>query len=256
MIIIPYIRYNPNMLGFNTDIEFLEEEKSCSYFDDKISDTRYLVQNNCDANTAYGLLSRGWRRFGRMSFVPECKTCNDCVSIRIDVQKYKFSKSEKRVLAKNKNVEIHIQKPSISMEHLSLYNKYHKHMSNKKNWKFNEITPDDYYNSYVDGAKNYGKEILYFINDELVCVALCDFFSEGISSVYCYYDHNYEEFSLGKFSILKQIQLAKENNIPFVYPGYWIKDHFSMGYKEKYKPFEYLANRPKLEENPIWRDYE
>jgi arginine-tRNA-protein transferase len=85
---------------------------------------------------------------------------------------------------------------------------------------------------------------------------LCDFFTEAISSIYCYYDHNYEELSLGKFSILLQIKLAKENNIPYIYLGYWIKDHLSMGYKEKYKPFEYLVNRPTLQEIPIWRDYE
>jgi len=129
-------------------------------------------------------------------------------------------------------------------------------MQGKKDWKYNDISPDDYYSSYVDGAQNYGKEILYLIDGKLVAVALCDFFSKGISSVYCYYDHDYDHLSLGKFSILMQLKIAKENNIPFIYLGYWIKDHFSMGYKEKYQPFEYLINRPTVEEIPIWRDYE
>jgi arginine-tRNA-protein transferase len=240
----------------NTDMEFIEENKTCSYFDTRISDTRYKIQQNCDANTAFSLLNRGWRRFGNMSFVPECKECNDCVSIRIDVKNYKFSKSEKRVLSKNKNTKVYIQEPSLSLEHIELYNTYHKYMSIKKDWNFNEISPDEYYMSYVQGAKNYGKEILYLVDDKLVAVALCDFFTEAISSIYCYYDHDYEELSLGKFSILLQIKLAKENDIPYIYLGYWIKDHLSMGYKEKYKPFEYLVNRPTLQETPIWRDYE
>jgi len=244
------------MLNINTDMEFIEEQKECSYYDDKISDTRYRIQHDCDANTAYGLLERGWRRFGKMSFVPECKGCKDCISIRIDVKKYEFSKSEKRVLSKNKDIEVYVQEPSLSMEHIDLYNKYHKHMQGKKDWKYNDISPDDYYSSYVDGAQNYGKEILYLIHGKLVAVALCDFFSKGISSVYCYYDHDYDYLSLGKFSILMQLKIAKENNIPFIYLGYWIKDHFSMGYKEKYQPFEYLINRPTVEEIPIWRDYE
>jgi arginine-tRNA-protein transferase len=244
------------MLNMNTDMEFVEEDKKCSYYDHKISDTRYRIQHNCDANNAFHLLERGWRRFGKMSFVPECKECNDCVSIRIDISKYEFSKSEKRVLSKNNDTEVYIQEPSVSLEHLALYNKYHKHMHGKKDWKYSEISADDYYASYVDGAKNYGKEILYLRDGKLIAVALCDFYSEAISSIYCYYDHDYKDLSLGKFSILLQIKIAKENNIPFIYLGYWIKDHFSMGYKEKYQPFEYLINRPTVEETPIWREYE
>ena len=45
-------------------------------------------------------------------------------------------------------------------------------------------------------------------------------------------------------------------NIPYIYLGYWIKDHYSMGYKEAYKPFEILENRATLDEATIWREYE
>jgi len=78
----------------------------------------------------------------------------------------------------------------------------------------------------------------------------------GMSAVYCYYDHEYEDLSIGQFSILAQISIAKQNNIPYLYLGYWIKDHFSMGYKERYKPFEVLENRPTLQEETIWSIYE
>ena len=77
-----------------------------------------------------------------------------------------------------------------------------------------------------------------------------------MSAVYCYYDHDYENLSIGQFSILAQISIAKQNKIPYLYLGYWIKDHFSMGYKERYKPFEVLKNRPKLDEKTIWSIYE
>ena len=86
----------------NQDIEFLEENRTCSYFDDNISDMRYKYMYSCSEEQYQGMLERGWRRFGRMHFVPECKACTKCVSMRIDVANYKFSKSEKRVIAKNK----------------------------------------------------------------------------------------------------------------------------------------------------------
>ena len=202
------------------------------------------------------MLQRGWRRFGNMHFVPECKDCDKCKTIRIDVSKYKFSKSEKRLFSKNKNIKIYVQKPTVTLEHIDLFNKYHEHMQLKKGWKENTIDVDEYHKSYVNGAHTFGKEILYFIDDNLVAVALADMMPEGLSSVYCYYDHDYEHLSLGKFSILAQISIAKQSKIKYMYLGYWIQDHYSMGYKENYKPFEILQNRPSMEETTIWRDYE
>jgi arginine-tRNA-protein transferase len=237
-------------------IEIFEEQKICSYFDDKLSDTRYKFMQNCDEDIYYEMLQRGWRRFGNVHFVPECNTCNDCKTIRLDIPNYKFTKSQKRIMSKNKDLQIYIQKPTLSIDHINLFNKYHEFMTTKKNWKSNQIEPAEYKSSYVDGANTYGKEILYFLDDKLICVALCDMTKKAFSSVYCYYDHDYENRSLGKFSILVQISIAKNLNIPYLFLGYWIKDHHSMGYKENYTPFDILQNRPTLEENCIWEKYE
>lgn len=85
---------------------------------------------------------------------------------------------------------------------------------------------------------------------------MVDILPKSISAIYCYYDHDYSDLSIGKFSILAQIKIAKELNIPYIYLGYWIKDHFSMGYKEAYTPFETLENRATLNETPIWKNHE
>jgi len=237
-------------------LEFLEEDKTCSYFDDKLCDIRYKYMDNCSVLEQLRMLERGWRRFGNMHFIPECKTCDECKTIRIDVAKFKFSKSQKRVLNKNKDTEVYVQKPTVTYEHIDLFNKYHRYMSEKKDWNENIIDVQEYNNSYVNGAHNYGKEILYFRDNKLIGVALSDMMTEGMSAVYCYYDHDYENLSIGQFSILAQISIAKQNKIPYLYLGYWIKDHLSMGYKERYKPFEVLQNRPTLDEKTIWKIYE
>lgn len=236
-------------------LEFLEEDKQCSYFDDKLCDIRYKYMDNCTSEEQHKMLERGWRRFGNMHFVPECKACNECKTIRIDVEKFKFSKNQKRVLNKNKDTQVYVQKPTVTYEHIDLFNKYHKYMSEKKDWTKNIIDVPEYNNSYVSGAHNYGKELLYFRDDKLIGVALSDILEGGMSAIYCYYDHDFEDLSIGQFSILAQISIAKQHNIPYLYLGYWIKDHLSMGYKERYKPFEILVNRPTLLEKTIWSDY-
>ena len=239
----------------NRDVEFLEEDRGCSYFEDKLSDIRYRYIHSCSTTSYQNMLERGWRRFGRMHFVPECKTCDKCVSMRIDVKNYKFSKSEKRVISKNKNTKLYIRQPSVTREHLELYDRYHKFMNDKKDWPYSPIEVDDYIKSYVDGKEEYSKEFLYVRDEKLIGVALVDILPDSISAIYCYYDHNYSDLSLGKFSILAQIKIAKELNIPYIYLGYWIKDHFSMGYKEAYTPFEILQNRANPIEEPIWSRY-
>jgi len=244
------------MLRSSKVLEFKEEDKQCSYFDDKLCDIRYKYMEYCSVEEQYNMLERGWRRFGNMHFVPECKDCDLCKTVRLDVANYKFSKSEKRLFKKNNDLVIYVQQPSISLDHINLFNKYHKNMEDKKGWPSNIIDPQEYQNSYVNGAHEFGKEILYFKDDKLICVALADIMPNGLSAVYCYYDHDYEYLSLGKFSILAQISIAKQSNIPYLYLGYWIKDHYSMGYKENYKPFEVLENRANLDEETIWSKYE
>ncbi len=128
-------------------------------------------------------------------------------------------------------------------------------MEEKKNWTYTPISPLEYQRSYIEGKSDFAKEFLYVRDDKLIGVALTDVLPQAISSIYCYYDHDYEKLSIGKFSILAQIKVAKELNIPYIYLGYWIKDHFSMGYKKRYQPFEVLTNRVSLENVTIWQKY-
>ncbi|QKF82872.1 arginyltransferase [Halarcobacter ebronensis] len=237
------------------DVEFVEENRDCSYFSDEISDIRYRYIHKCNIDDYQNMLEHGWRRFGKMHFVPECKECTKCVSMRIDVANYKFSSSEKRVFKKNLDTKLYIQPPSLTLDHLRLYDKYHEHMNKKKDWPYTPIEPSEYDRSYVQGKEEFTKEFLYVRDNKLIGVALVDILPESISSIYCYYDHDYEKLSIGKFSILAQIKIAKELNIPYIYLGYWIKNHYSMGYKEAYLPFEVLKNRATLSEDAVWEKY-
>ena len=239
----------------NPDLEFFEENRDCSYFEDQKSDMRYRFLNSCSIEEYQKKLERGWRRFGKIHFVPECKSCTKCVSMRIDVKNFQFSKSQKRVLNKNKDTKVFIRPPTVTKEHMDLYHKYHTIMQDKKDWKYVHIDHEDYIKSYVEGNTKYATEFLYLRDDELIGVALVDILPNAISSIYCFYDHDFEEFSIGKFSILTQINIANELNIPYIYLGYWIDNHYSMGYKKEYMPFEVLKNRANLNEEPIWEKF-
>ena len=83
-------------------------------------------------------------------------------------------------------------------------------------------------------------------------VGLVDILQDNISAVYFFYDHDYQHLSLGTFNILMQLRIAKEKKLRYFYPGYWIDGHGSMGYKERFKPFECLINTPDIFDSTQW----
>lgn len=224
----------------------------CSYLDDKKQTTHYKIIDACPANETQELVERGYRRFGKMYFRPICAECDECKSIKIDVKNYQFSKSERRVIRKAQHVEAYIQIPNLTKEHLNLFKKYHLHMKDKKGWSYEPTSPEHYYNSFVSGHENYGKEILYYEGDTLIAVDLIDILEDGISSIYFYYDPDFAHLSLGKLSLLQQIKIAKDANKDWIYLGYYVKDCDSLNYKAQYKPYVTLEGRPNRDEKYIW----
>jgi len=231
--------------------EFLLNDK-CSYIDNKKQTTHYKLIDNCSVHMCQELIERGYRRFGKMFFRPVCPTCQECQTIKIDVKKFTFSSSQRRVIRKASDIKSFIQKPSITKEHLHLFKKYHLYMSEKKGWQYDKITPQNYYNSFIDGYNDFGYEILYFDKEKLIGVDLIDILKNGISSIYFYYDTDYMKYSLGKFSLYNQIKFAKKTNKKWIHLGYYVKDCPSLSYKSHYKPYLTLQGRPTLKEDYVY----
>lgn len=231
--------------------EFSLNDK-CSYLSEREQTTYYKFIENASITESQALIERGYRRFGNMYFRPICADCHECKSIKIDVVNYTFSKSERRVLKKSKDIQVYIQRPTLTQEHLQLFDNYHRFMHNKKGWNYSKCSADHYYNSFVVGHEEFGYEILYFLNEELIGVDLVDILDDGISSIYFYYDPKYSHLSLGKLSLLHQIQIAKEADKSWIYLGYYVEDCPSLSYKADYKPFVTLQGRPQDDEAYVW----
>ena len=111
-----------------------------------------------------------------------------------------------------------------------------------------------YHEEFVVGAHEFGKEVLYFVDGKLVAVDLIDILDDGISAIYFFYDPDYEKLSLGVYSLLVQIHLAKSLMLPWIYLGYWVDGCKSFAYKTNFKPYQLLDNFPPLSEIPKWKD--
>lgn len=233
--------------------EKIGEEEACSYLPGECALMRYRVVENCTAETYERMLERGWRRFGTLFFRPGCVFCSECRSLRVEVARFCPNRSMRRVWRKNRDLLAIARKPpTMTREHLDLYDRYHADMNRRKGWPLKSSEPFDYYLTFVHGHQGFGHELLYFLGDRLVCVALVDVLPRAVSAVYSFYDPELRRRSLGVFSVLNQIAFARERSLDHVYLGYWVAGCESMSYKANYRPHQILTGRPELGQRPEW----
>jgi arginyl-tRNA--protein-N-Asp/Glu arginylyltransferase len=237
----------------STDFCMLDYE--CAYLPNKSVRMyyKYIEEGTQSYNTA--LIQRGWRRFGCYYFHPICNGCNECKSVRIDVENFKTSKSQRKSIKRNSNTEIIIQKPTLTQAHIDLYNKYHTFKHQKDDWSHRNISPREYRENFVEGAHDFGKEVLFLENGKIIGIDLIDILDDGISSIYFYYDPDYSRLSLGTYSLLYQIELAKVLDLPWIYLGYWVDGCKAFAYKPKFQPQEILDGFPPIDKIANWKPF-
>lgn len=238
----------------STDFSMLDYD--CAYIPGNSVRMNYKYVDEANKTFATAVIARGWRRFGKYFFHPICKGCNECKSVRIDVNRIHFSKSQKRTIKRNHNTRIIVQKPTLTRTHIDLYNKYHAFKHKRDNWQHRNISQREYHENFVAGAHDFGKEVLYLDGERLIGVDLIDILDDGISAIYFYYDPDYPKLSLGTYSLLYQVKLAKILGLPWIYLGYWVDGCKAFAYKPNFKPQEILDGFPDISEEPDWESWE
>ncbi len=202
----------------------------CPYIEGLISINETLRIDELDDNDLDTMLSYGFRHFGGVFFRPLCHHCRSCISIRIPIESFKFSKSIRRLFRKNINFRVAIEKPVPSLEAFELYTRH------KRRFK---TTFSESYEQYVDSFYTnfpFSRTLTIKDGDHLVAVSHLDVTANSMSAIYCYFDENYSTFSPGKFAVYKEIEYAKQNGIPLLYLGYYVPQNIHMNYKIQFKP--------------------
>jgi arginine-tRNA-protein transferase len=235
--------------------DFCMLDYECAYIDGNYVRMNYKYVKNATQEFNSAVIKRGWRRFGHYYFHPICNGCNECKSLRINVNEFSLTKSQKKAKKRNQDTRIIVQKPTISSLHLEVYNKYHNFKSQKDGWKQKNISSRDYMENFVEGAGEFGKEVLYIKDDKLIGVDLIDIMDDGISSIYFFYDPDYAKLSLGTYSLLYQIELAQILELDWIYLGYWVDGCKAFAYKPNFKPQQILDDFPDVAITPLWKDF-
>ena len=65
---------------------------------------------------------------------------------------------------------------------------------------------------------------------------IVDVLADGFSAVYSFYDPDFKQLSLGTLMILMGIKILQEQQKPYFYLGYTIKENPRMAYKLNFNP--------------------
>ncbi|WP_296598755.1 arginyltransferase [Phenylobacterium sp.] len=223
---------------------FLTAPSPCPYLPARFERKVFAHLPLSDGATVNDSLTQvGFRRSQNIAYRPACEACAACVSARIPVGDYVFSRSERKILSRNDDVRRHLVEAEATMEQFDLLRRYL--VARHADGGMAEMTWPDYVAMVEDTAvRTHIIEYRVCSKDgspgDLIACALVDLMGDGLSLVYSFYDPTLTRRSLGSFVILDHVTQARLTHLPYVYLGYWVRGSEKMDYKVRFSPIELL----------------
>jgi arginine-tRNA-protein transferase len=211
---------------------------SCNYLPEQEERLLIAVDESLHNREHYGwLMQQGFRRSGDDIYRPHCVACQACKSLRVLVQEFIPSKSQKRIFKRNQHFKVLLSR-TIKASYYPLYERYINTVHHD-----GSMFPasEEQFKSFTQNNITEQCYIEIWHNDILISVAVTDDIPNALSAVYTFYDPNYKSHGLGVYSILKQIEIAAQQNRQFLYLGYQIETCSKMNYKDRYKAHQILV---------------
>jgi len=247
---------------------YLTAPYPCSYLPDvqarsQVASPAYMISTPVYSE----LVQHGFRRSGTYTYRPHCDGCRACVPLRLPVKQFTPNRTQRRAWKQHAHLETSPHSLQDSAEYYGLYQRYQR--SRHPDGGMDNDDRESYQNfllqSHVDSLLVEFREpcgqatsttplVLSGVEGSgqadgtagrrgaLRMVSIIDLLSDGLSSVYTFYDPDLPRARLGVYNVLWQIELCRKLDLDFVYLGYWIKDSRKMAYKTDYRPAQGLQH--------------
>lgn len=193
------------------------------------------------------LLSEGDRRSGRMLYRTSCPACTACEPLRVPVDRFTPTRSQRRAARANGDVELRVGRPALTRERLELYN---RHKLERGLSRSGEPMSDDHYRAWLLDTCADTREFTFLVAGRIVAVSIIDLGREAASSVYHYFDPDEAKRSLGVYSVLREIEWCREVGLRWYYLGLYVEECQHLRYKASYWPHQRLVNGAWVEFSP------
>jgi leucyl-tRNA---protein transferase len=221
----------------------------CPYQPDHTCEREYLWVSRLDPGEYMTHLLAGWRRFGHMVFRQTCSGRGACRSLRVDADRFRPGRSQRRARLTNDGViRLQVGTPAVTAEKVALFDRFHADRSETRRWPpYEPGDLEDFASSFVLNPFPT-QEWCYFLEDVLVGVGYVDELPGGLSAIYFVRDPAHANRSLGTWNVLCLLDRARALNLPYVYLGYHGDVSPSLRYKASFRPNQSLDLDGK------WRD--
>jgi arginine-tRNA-protein transferase len=212
----------------------------CSYLPDRQARSQVATPAHLiDAEIYSALVRTGFRRSGIFTYRPHCDNCRACTPVRLPVAELQPRRSQRRALKKHAGL-IARELPLVFLdEHYALYNRYQQ--ARHPGGGMDEDSHEQYAQFLLQSRVD--TRLIEFSEDGIVrMVSLIDVLSDGLSSVYTFYDPDIAGASFGVYNILWQAAQCEALGLPYLYLGYWIAESRKMAYKKDFQPIEGLID--------------
>ncbi|PWY74416.1 arginine-tRNA-protein transferase [Aspergillus heteromorphus CBS 117.55] len=156
--------------------------------------------------------------------------------------------------------EVNLEGDSVSQAKFELFLKYQTtvHKEDVSKWQtkdFKRFLCSGITRSPANAAKSDEKKLgswhqCYRLDGKLIAVAVLDLMPSGVSSVYIFYDPDYEQWEFGKLSAMREIAFAIEAEYQYYYMGYYIHSCQKMRYKGTFRP-QYILDPESYAWDPL-----
>lgn len=209
-------------------------EGDCAYFrDGRRSCTAFSLPGHVDGVTYQRAMDVGMRRSGTVIYRPLCATCRKCQPLRIPVDRFALSRSQRRVKKRCEGrFDVRVGKPRLDEERLALYARYQE----DQHGEHAQSSDATSYRRFLVDTVTDTIELVWREKEtqRLVGIGVLDVTPQALSSVYFYWEPELRKLSLGLYSAIIEVELCKRWDKSFYYLGYLVPGSQTMSYKASF----------------------
>jgi arginine-tRNA-protein transferase len=199
-------------------------------------------------------LVKGWFRGGvlmsRLEFLCFEESLQTVINVRLPLKNHVFKKRQRRISKKvTSQFQVKIQPFQYCTQKDILYQNHkdrfkgflHHNLHHYLNGEEGGIMGSDIFDTH---------EVCVYDGEKLIAFSLFDLGNKSIASILGVFHEDYAAYSLGKFTMLQEIEFGQKKGFDYYYPGYVLHNTPLFNYKLELGKMEFCNNQKE------WQSFE